>query len=693
MEYSDNFFTEELGKYYASQGKRLSSAVITILGKPISQLTETEVATYQSTIQPTRETIRQALAECMNEPEANREEWQEQLLMFHDTIIGNIAAEMLKQERSEEQYAGQHAAPQEPTAPVASIANEPDLTVAEIGAGKGPSKAKRYIVYSGIGLVVVAAIIIALIFTVFKGSGDQLGTTLDFSLPDGFRSEVQQEDEMCGLTVYTIRVFPEGAGEYEGILLTYPYPDPLCYTEEYIEDYSYEVTQLAGQESIIYTTEPSQQLDPALSEITGEADLTAFKIYMVEGQIFIDGSLEYRDEMLSIANSIKWDHPVFETPAVLTGGTQELEGSWAQIDNDDNILSLFPDFHQDVFYCLLEGTATTYWGNGDGRIFESGEDNDLGLPNASVYVNGDGSELYMLVGDNNVSDEFGMQWSGEYRKISEDPFYVVGSPKPGDIDWQEEADFPEDDFSVSATRSLMDAVMAEDYTTINNSINPSIAYGGEAEFLVFLKPTRYKILSYNASGDYITIVVQYENEMGAVHQLELVWETFSTASKTPYLYDFQLDPRGPEESGSGSGDQTDREQYFLEMDTLIAELSSLNERIKSAAIEINNNIDPANNRMKKDMKPECNSIEQALSSLKERANALDVPTGLAQVGSQFVQLVDYCMQRVDSLFAGIYAVESGGDYQKAFEQGVAPKDAYNSLFPSFQSLYNSLKSQ
>ncbi len=542
MDYSDNFFIEQLGDYYGGQGKKLSDAIIIVLSKSIAELTEAEMATYQKTIQPAREAIRQALGKCLKSPGAKKEEWQEQLLMLHDTIIGDIAAELLQQNNIEKQYAEQQAGLEESPLTAAPMAGKSWRGPADISKGKVSSGTKRYIVYSGISLIVLAAIMISLALTVFKGPRRQLGTTLMFSLPNGFKSEIQHEEELCGFTVHTIRVFPEGAEKHEGIFLIYPYPDPVCYTRKYIEDYPYEMTRLAGQAAITYTTQPSQQLGPALSSIRGEADLSAFVIYMVDGQILIDGSPKYKYEMLNIARSIEWDHPVFETPPVFTSDTKELEGTWTQIDDSDHALSLFPDFHEAVFHCHLQGTDNTYWGNADGRIFKSGEENGLGRPKVAAYVYGDGSELYMLLEDYDGGADFSQQRSGAYRKLSDDPYYVFGSPKPGDIDWKAEADYPEGDFSISATRLLMDAILDEDYTTIINLLGVFADYGGIEDYFVSLRPARYRILSYKAVGDYITIVVQYENEMSAVHQLELAWETFSTASKTPYLYDFQLDP-------------------------------------------------------------------------------------------------------------------------------------------------------
>ncbi len=131
--------------------------------------------------------------------------------------------------------------------------------------------------------------------------------------------------------------------------------------------------------------------------------------------------------------------------------------------------------------------------------------------------------------------------------------------------------------------------------------------------------------------------------------------------------------------------------YVQAMDAMIAELASLEAQIRTLATEINKNIDANSYRMKKDMRPQCDAIMNSLNGLKARAEGTPPPAEFASAHPQFLQLVGYCIERVNAYYAGISAVESGGDHVSAFNRGVAPKDSYNALLPSFQAQYNSLK--
>jgi len=137
------------------------------------------------------------------------------------------------------------------------------------------------------------------------------------------------------------------------------------------------------------------------------------------------------------------------------------------------------------------------------------------------------------------------------------------------------------------------------------------------------------------------------------------------------------------------GDQ----EYISQMDGMIATLSGLDSRIRDTATEINASIDAAGHRMKKNMRPQCDALMGELRSLRGKAAGLSPPARFSSLHAQFLQLVDYCIARVEAFYAGIAAVESGGDYEAAFKAGVAPKDAYTTLFPSFVREYNALKSQ
>ncbi len=144
---------------------------------------------------------------------------------------------------------------------------------------------------------------------------------------------------------------------------------------------------------------------------------------------------------------------------------------------------------------------------------------------------------------------------------------------------------------------------------------------------------------------------------------------------------------------SASRDGQRPEGYTKTMDVMISELVGLDSQIRNLAVEINNNIDPAGHRMKKDMRPQCDGLMASLNGLKSKALALSAPPEFNEVHQQFVQLVGYCVERVNAFYAGMSAVESGGDYESAFNLGIAPKDAYTALFPEFQSRYSLIKGQ
>lgn len=94
MSYQDNFFTNELYQYYLEKEENLSEQVIQILNKSPLDLTDEERETYQKTILPTRQNIKQTLEKRLGATEETRNEWEEQLHIFSQSIIGQIAAEV-----------------------------------------------------------------------------------------------------------------------------------------------------------------------------------------------------------------------------------------------------------------------------------------------------------------------------------------------------------------------------------------------------------------------------------------------------------------------------------------------------------------------------------------------------------------------------------------------------------------------
>jgi len=90
-----NFFTNELYCYYLEEEKKLSDQVITILNKSLADLTEKESEAYEKLILPSRQEIKRALSEKLGQPESSMLVWETNLHPYSQTIIGEIATEVL----------------------------------------------------------------------------------------------------------------------------------------------------------------------------------------------------------------------------------------------------------------------------------------------------------------------------------------------------------------------------------------------------------------------------------------------------------------------------------------------------------------------------------------------------------------------------------------------------------------------
>lgn len=97
MNAENNFFVGLLVERYSSQGKNLSKQVQEILNKSYSELTEEEREAYEKIISPNRPSIKNALTEKLLEPEASRTTWERQLSLCPQSIIGQIASEILEE--------------------------------------------------------------------------------------------------------------------------------------------------------------------------------------------------------------------------------------------------------------------------------------------------------------------------------------------------------------------------------------------------------------------------------------------------------------------------------------------------------------------------------------------------------------------------------------------------------------------
>ena len=141
-----NFFTNELYQYYPGKGQNLSEKVIQILNKCHKDLTDDEKGIYQDIILPTQQQIKRALAERLKESGASKEDWREQLLTCYDTIIGKMAAEMLKEEETANDSGGLQAPPSISASP-ALVGQQFQEPVSNAYNEAKPKKSRKYIIH------------------------------------------------------------------------------------------------------------------------------------------------------------------------------------------------------------------------------------------------------------------------------------------------------------------------------------------------------------------------------------------------------------------------------------------------------------------------------------------------------------------------------------------------------------------
>jgi len=146
------------------------------------------------------------------------------------------------------------------------------------------------------------------------------------------------------------------------------------------------------------------------------------------------------------------------------------------------------------------------------------------------------------------------------------------------------------------------------------------------------------------------------------------------------------------ETEPDEGGKEDTASYTKQMDGMIAELVGLEEQIRNTASEISSKLS-ASSRDFSSTLSRCSGMLDSLGNLRSRALSMNTPQQFSSITPQFVQLVDYCVARVNALIDGVNTFLAGGDYVAAFNQGVSPKNSYNALFPSFQQQYNALSSR
>ncbi len=90
-----NFFANELHQYYLEHGISLSPEIMTVLSKVPLELTDSEKALFVKFVLPRRHQIKQALRTRFTRSGADQPSWIESAASCSQSIIGQIAGEML----------------------------------------------------------------------------------------------------------------------------------------------------------------------------------------------------------------------------------------------------------------------------------------------------------------------------------------------------------------------------------------------------------------------------------------------------------------------------------------------------------------------------------------------------------------------------------------------------------------------
>lgn len=93
-----NFFANELYQYYLEHGITLSTEIINVLNKSPIELTNNEKGLFIRFLLPRRHQIKQALRTRFTRSGADQESWANAALSYSQSIIGQIASEMLIEE-------------------------------------------------------------------------------------------------------------------------------------------------------------------------------------------------------------------------------------------------------------------------------------------------------------------------------------------------------------------------------------------------------------------------------------------------------------------------------------------------------------------------------------------------------------------------------------------------------------------
>ncbi len=92
---TDNFFINELELFYENKGKCISANVIKVLGQTPEELNDEGRRIYRTYVLPSSGEIKEALSERIRSGAASLNEWEASLTVCENTIIGNLAREVI----------------------------------------------------------------------------------------------------------------------------------------------------------------------------------------------------------------------------------------------------------------------------------------------------------------------------------------------------------------------------------------------------------------------------------------------------------------------------------------------------------------------------------------------------------------------------------------------------------------------
>jgi hypothetical protein len=136
---------------------------------------------------------------------------------------------------------------------------------------------------------------------------------------------------------------------------------------------------------------------------------------------------------------------------------------------------------------------------------------------------------------------------------------------------------------------------------------------------------------------------------------------------------------------------TSTASYVSSMDSFIASNSTKEQQIRSLATTINQ----TGPNISSSTISQVSSLKNDFSTMKSQVNSLSTPTGFSQAEAEFVSLLDYNITRCDAMYNGATAWKSSGSKNadsSLFMPGQTAKEAYDKLYPTFQSDWASAKS-